>query len=217
MLVVYTVVFGAYDPLRPPLKVLSKKARYVCLSDKKYDVEPWESRIVEIEESNPRLQALRCKTLSHFYFPEAESSLFLAGSVQLQTSAAMLAYRYLRGADIAAGEAWLDDCVYEFAARLIDPARKVQKWPAEPIARLVAKLREDQFPEHFGRPRLGALIRRHSDEIAQFNELWWSLIQEYSAQDQLSFPYASWKLDLRWNSISRELWTRYFVAHPHEG
>jgi len=50
-----------------------------------------------------------------------------------------------------------------------------------------------------GKPLSAAflIVRRHTDKIAALNRLWWKEVRNGSVRDQLSFPYACWKLGIK--------------------
>ena len=41
------------------------------------------------------------------------------------------------------------------------------------------------------------ILRRHSERVARFNQLWWDEIERGSQRDQISFPYAVAKAGVR--------------------
>jgi hypothetical protein len=64
----------------------------------------------------------------------------------------------------------------------------------ENVGRLIAKYREEGFPENFGLAESGYMLRKHhADAMIAFAEEWWPYVRDWSRRDQLSFNRVLWK------------------------
>lgn len=69
------------------------------------------------------------------------------------------------------------------------------------------------------------LIRRHSQVIYEFQEMWWNEIDKFSIRDQLSFSYCLWKKNISCSTIpgfcrrlphlQNDNYSEYFKIVPH--
>ena len=192
--VIYTVIIGAYEPLLPP-HVIDLKADYVCLCDVPMpEVPPWEIRVVECGGLGAQKESRRFKILSHWWFPEAEYTLYCDGNVRPKTT---FPFDWLSEHDIAACPHPDTDNAYEEAVRCL----RWNKGDPELIKAQIARYQAEGFPEHAGAVGCSVILRRHTDAVARFNQAWWEEIQRGSARDQVSFNYVSWKLDIAYDEI----------------
>lgn len=67
-LVVYTSIFGDFDKLQKP-KVINKKIKYICFSNKMLNCPPWDVITVKPTYRDPRRENRKYKILSHKFFP----------------------------------------------------------------------------------------------------------------------------------------------------
>ena len=192
--VIYTVIIGAYEPLLPP-RVIDLGADYVCLCDVRMpEVPPWEIRVVECGGLSAQRESRRFKILSHCYFPDAEYTLYQDGNVQLKV---VFPYQWLEKHDIATCSHPNTDSAYDEAERCL----RLDKGDPQVIKAQMDRYRTEGFPEHAGAVGNSVILRRHTDAIVRFNELWWEEIQKGSVRDQISFNYVSWKLGIGYDGI----------------
>jgi len=52
---------------------------------------------------------------------------------------------------------------------------------------------EEGYPEHNGLHATGLILRRHTERVKEFGELWWEQLKKFSHRDQISLPYVAWK------------------------
>jgi hypothetical protein len=189
--IVYTAIFGGFDALKPP-KHPAKGVRYVCLTDSKSlpVPKPWTRRVVRMQHA-PRLQARRCKILSHEYFPDYDVTVWHGGNVVLvKPLEDYLAF--LDQSDIAALPHPQRRCAYQEAQVNIHDRRASKS----AIRRQMRSYEQDGFPHDYGLHAAFLLVRRHSAKIKTLNEFWWTQVKSHTARDQLSFDYSMWKLDI---------------------
>lgn len=212
-LVVYTVIIGGFDILKPPL-VVDPNTRYVCITDEPLpDVPPWEQRVVSGDYDNPRQQSRVYKSLSHLYI-RAEYSLYIDGRIQLRIPP-VEALGWLKDNDIALCRHPTDDCAY-------DEARKVMAWRLDDpdvVRSQMARYRVNGYPEHHGLAAGSVILRRHSDPVKAFNYRWWAEVTSWSARDQLSLNYCLWACGLDYDVIPGHLFhnPNFVYQEGHNG
>jgi hypothetical protein len=211
-IIVYTAVFGGYDPIRQSPKRFNKNLRYVYITDRNIkDGMDWE--IVKVKR--PFKTARRCsryyKILSHRIFPNADITIWHGGSIQLLTDPLNI-LKFLKESDIALVSHPERDCAYDEAKTFIR-LNKVNKNLAR---RQVRRMEKAGFPRHYGLVSAYFIVRRHTEKIADLNELWWDLVLNNTNRDQISFPFACWQLGVKYDEIARN-WPHYKrYAHPKE-
>jgi hypothetical protein len=148
---------------------------------------------------NPRLNSKYHKVLSHINFPSFEYSLWIDGSIEIypDTSILNLADRFLSDADIAVFAHSKRYCLYQEAVHCMYR----RKDDPETIRRQVFRYTQEGYPTNNGLAECGVLLRRHSKRVKEFNDLWWREILAGSGRDQISFPYAVRKADVKVNYI----------------
>jgi len=62
--------------------------------------------------------------------------------------------------------------------------------------------RSEKCPAHNGLYASGFLMRRHTEKLKEFSELWWKQVERHSYRDQISLPYVAWKHGI-WISTCR--------------
>jgi len=212
--VVYTSIFGNYDQLRP---ARFRNVRHICFTDSAQGIEGWEEIEVNQKHVDPKREASMYLALSHLWFPEAQYTIYHGGCGELlrhpDEIVALLGDR-----DVATFKHPTRDCIYDEAAAVIGYGK------ANPnvVRAQVAYYRAAGYPEHIGLVATGLVIRRHTDEIVRFNEIWWALMSRFTARDQLSFNFARWKTWILWRMIpggssdnDRLGENDYVVRHEH--
>jgi hypothetical protein len=156
------------------------------------------------------------KILPHRFFPYAEYSLWVDGSVEILpgTNIQELIDTYLKDADICVFKHPWRNCLYEEANVCLE--RKLDE--KEKILSQIDFYKWDNYPEDNNLYECGAILRKHTSGTNIFNEMWWEEITRYSKRDQLSFPYSANKAHIQVNTFPGHLSTNdnpYFKVHPH--
>jgi hypothetical protein len=147
----------------------------------------------------------RClKCLSHRWLPDADVSIWVDGCLEMLVEPERF-LEWLGDADVGAMTHPSRDCAYAEGLRCVVKG----KAPKDVIHKQLQAYRDEGFPEHFGLVETGLLVRRHTQAVMDLNELWWEQILRYSRRDQVSLPYASWKLGVSINRVRGSL-----VHHP---
>jgi hypothetical protein len=174
----------------------------------------WHVKPLHREFDDPCRNAKIHKILPHLYFPKAKYSLWIDGSIQIkfQGSLEELAEIYLQERDIAVFPHRTRSCAYDEAESCIKQAKDD---PAV-IYRQMMHYKYDNYPFSQGLAECSVILRRHTEKVRLFNEVWWNEIKTHSRRDQLSFNYVLWKLSLRYAVFPGTLAENdLFVRHPH--
>jgi hypothetical protein len=188
-IVVYTVILNAWDYLRPP-EVIDPGARYLAFVDQPLPpCPPWEQQPAYAPFESVARNSRLPKLLPHLHF-DATYSVYHDANFALKRSPEYLIERYLRpkGREIA---------------MFIHPARKTVEQEANEILK-----HPEWFPhvdmdavrgqvtrwKHIGAPiglwAAGMIIRKHTEDIAAFNLMWWQEFMRGCTRDQLALPIA---------------------------
>lgn len=205
--VIFTVLFGDTDDLKEP-RFVTPGWRYVCYTDNLDLVSPtWEIRIVPGAEDMKRLSRAY-KLRPHRLFPEADITLYIDAT-----------YRPIGNLDdfIKGKEegVWMsphpqrEDCFQEGQVirekRLDDP---------DVVLDQLGRYRDAGFPDRAGLWRCGTIIRNRGCE--DFNEVWWNEVERGSWRDQISCPFAAWKIGTRINPIPHGEPLKYLNVSLHK-
>jgi len=190
-LVVYTTVLGDTDPLREPMR--PGKTRFVCFTDQSLQSKVWE--IVRLgETSAPKRTCRSFKQPSHLVFPEADATLWVDAQMHLFVDPLTLLARFpgeLTGFRHPKRSRIKDEC------EAIIRAGKAK--PDAVRAQLAAYQAEgwdtDTNPQR-AITNGGFLLRRHTERVKAFNELWHHEVQSRTLRDQMSLDYCAAKVGL---------------------
>jgi hypothetical protein len=227
-IVVYTALFGDRGRLwsNPPTCI--EGVSYIAFTDKprkevglwthlskltilpgSMELKPmrptWEQRIVTPKYSN-RKAARFIKTMAHEVLPEADVSIWVDANIRPLISGASMIEKWLKSNSLAAFKHPDRTCLFDeagFCLHLGKASRRV-------LAAQVQQYDMKQMPRHWGLASTRCLIRRHTEEVAELNVVWWKEIRTFSLRDQISLPYVCWKLGLKWNIIPG-----HALRHPH--
>lgn len=191
-MIAYTAIFGGYDTLRPPR--CQSPTNFICLTDHAQKVREWESRIVRPAPKDPRRSSRRCKILSHEYFPVEEYGevvLWHGGNVVLTTDPIAMSELYLKSG-IAIVNHGHRSCIY-------DEIAICKEWHKDDPGVLEEQeqyYRSQGYPENNGLYAAFLIIRRRTPEVVELEKLWWNEVQQRSCRDQVSLPYALWRVGI---------------------
>ncbi len=211
--VVYTAIVGDGDTLRAPLCDQPAGVRLVCFTDRKFDDPgPWDVRPLHKFVRDSRRTARWHKINSHLLFPQAETTVWVDGSMQLKAPATRLVEQGLGGHNVLAAFKHPDrTCVYlEHLACL-----RMRKDHPLLMQRQIDHYKFLGYPPENGLAETGCVIR--TGGAAAFEREWWTLLDRFSHRDQLSFDFAAWRLKLAYGHLpgsARK--SPCFVYHPHK-
>ncbi|MFL9825891.1 glycosyltransferase [Rhodoplanes sp. SY1] len=187
---------------------------YICFTDHEYlTSSTFEIIHVPPIYPNSTRNARMVKTLSHIFLQGYEASLWIDGSTKIRgNDFKHLFEEALTEHAIAVHSHFQRACIYDEARECI--AQKKDR--SEVIERQIRFYRDQRYPEGAGLVETAQVFRRHTEEIARFNEAWWSLVRDYSVRDQLSFNFVSWQLDVKYQRLQGCQWLDpYFKNHFH--
>ena len=214
MIVVYTACFGGYDAIQPV--IVDSDAEFVAVTDSDTEIDGWNLINVTIHGpvTNPRRIARMYKAMPHILFPAADVWIWHDSNVQLLVPPELLVAEWLGYADLAAPKHPSRDCAYGEGRRCIEKGKDTR-------AKLEAQMGgygRFGYPEHNGLAKTRVVIRRNTESVLQFNEIWWSEISTKSVRDQVSFNFAAWVAPVEWKSINA--WVPdhpWFNFEEHQG
>jgi len=196
---VFTTVLGTTDPLRPPSSV-NRQARYYCFADRETRVRPYEWVPVRIhqEPHQPydhaaRLASRQLKILAND--PAMNSPdivLWHDAAFQLRCDPVALAHEMPPETDMVAFR-------HPHRDRIEDEAVAIARlgYMTEAVVKAqVAAYREGGFRNQTTITSTGFSLRRCTDRVRTFNQLWWDEILRWGWRDQMSVDYAIWKTGL---------------------
>jgi len=181
---VYTSIIGGKDTLKENQNTTG--AKFVAFMDKPVESKIWEIRDSCKEFIDPVRNAKKPKILPHLYFPDAEYSLWIDGTIELKLPLDELINKYLKDTDIAMFKHPYRDCLYDEALACINFGLD----NPDTILKQVKNYELEGYLPHRGLFEATVILRRHTNEIRAFNEIWWDEIQWGSRRDQISLPYA---------------------------
>lgn len=180
--VVYTVITGEYDRLRPPA-VTEPGVRYVCFSDRPQSIGPWECQpFPQCFGRDARHNSRIPKMLPHLLL-DCDVSIYHDGAFVLKAFPSSLVQNWLECWDMAAIKH--PENVNYLQER--DFYERIHGHVPEDVAKQVADFEGRGLPLGAGWCSGGFIIRRHNAVTAAFNEAW---MREYlmgSTNDQFSF------------------------------
>lgn len=198
-IVIYTAISGNYNALISP-SVVSTDCDYLCFTDeplwfKLANNSCW--RTVPFPKEARHLDPIRAcrlvKIMPHLFLANYDYSIWVDGSIDIIGDVHALLEKYDHP-DLLCFKHPKRDCIYEEGQACID----LGKDDPEVIKNQLDSYRKQGFPEHAGLIESGVMIRKHNDsEIIEIMESWWNELTNHSRRDQLSFPFAAWKLH-RW-------------------
>jgi hypothetical protein len=207
--VVFTAIYGGYDPLRPvPDEARREGLRYLCFTDDPHLwADGWE--VIHLPLGSPPWMAAKAvKILGRPLPPETERSIWLDASLVFSNDSTTIFDEF--STDLGLFRHWRG-CLYHEAKR----CKQRRKDDPERIEAQVSRYREAGHPPRWGLWMGGFLFRRHTPAIATFNELWWAEICQTTRRDQISLPFILRTTCLEFTTIPGHLRGEYFRLRPH--
>lgn len=183
MIYVYTAITGGKDKLKEIQN--TDGAKFVAFLEEPVESKTWEVRPIKRDSGDPVRVAKKYKILPHIYFPDAEYSLWIDGTIALNVPVQTLIDKYLKDTDIAMFKHPFRDCLY-------DEAGVCKMWHLDDqvtIEEQVVRYANEGYPQHNGLYEATVILRRHTKDIKVLNEVWWDEIVWGSKRDQISLPY----------------------------
>lgn len=198
---VYTFISGTYDNLKSFDKKFSEEADFYYFSDKPQDAPEgsgkYKTVIAPIMKGYERYTSRYYKMFPNLFLPDYDYTIWMDGSTSLEVSPKALIEKYLNACDIAAFKYPDEDCIYIHADKCV----AVGRYSASVIVPHMEFYRQDGFPEHAGLCEIRVILRKNTNQIKTFNELWFDTFNKWLTCDQLCFNYCIWKLGMKYNTI----------------
>lgn len=191
-LVVYTCVFGNTDPLRDPAR--PGDTRFVCFTDQPVQSKVWE--IVQLPtQAAPKRACRAYKQPSHLIFPEAEATLW--ADAQNVLKADPLEILSLFPGEFTAFKHHKRRRIKDECEAII----RAGKAKPEAVRAQLAAYQADGW-DTSAKPQKaitngGFMLRRHTDRVKRFNEMWHEEVQSRTLRDQMSLDYCAAKVGLK--------------------
>jgi hypothetical protein len=197
--VIYTAITDRYDTLKEPSSELLNELECVAFTNCESTSKIWQIEKAESSFFDPCRNAKIHKILPHIYFPDAEYSLWVDGSIVLKPgfSIERMISTYLESHDLAVFRHSKRKCIYEEAEACIIS----RKDDPDIIRCQMERYRYESYPYKGGLAECSIIFRRHTDAVRILNEAWWEEIKNHSRRDQLSFNYVVWKTRLKYYNI----------------
>jgi energy-coupling factor transporter ATP-binding protein EcfA2 len=217
--VVYTAITGDYENLKAPLHA-AEGWDYICFTDNanlKSDF--WQIRYYEKEAliesgalrvDNPRRLSKFFKMKPHVLLPSYNESFWIDGSFDIVGDINEYIDTYLKDADMLCFVHPERDCIYEESAVCVAGGLALRDEADEQMMRY----REAGMPEHFGLIAGGLLYRKHTKNIAEFNDLWYNEILVGTSRDQMSFNYCCYRLNFKYDACPLNYWDNAYFRWP---
>lgn len=203
--VVYTCLTGNYDnlPLHPHLDF---EWDYVCFTDsaellklKSYGA--WQIRPLAFDKLDNTKNARWHKTHPHLLFPDYEESIWIDANIAIKSDWIFSIVAEKRGANkILIPIHYERDSIFtdiEFCVNIL------KKETRENADRMIAYLREHDFPDDYGLNETNLIFRKHNDaEITSLMEDWWYFIENFTKRDQFSLSYVLFKHGIKPSDIA---------------
>jgi hypothetical protein len=214
-IVVYTALTCGYDELKDPPDQWHSEADCIAFTNDPNTPAGWAVRPIHDGFSDPCRNARIHKVLSHVFLPDAAYSVWMDANVVVKFDFKIepLVARYLRNHDLAIFQHRTRKCIYQEAVACI----AAHKDSPEVIRRQMEKYFAESYPRNNGLVESCVILRRHTEQIKHFNELWHKELVAHSRRDQLSFNYVAHKLGLGYEFLPGDMSRNaYFEWKPHK-
>jgi hypothetical protein len=180
----YTVILNEYDNLRRP-RVITSGARYVCFSDRPRSVHPWETQAFPQVLDTPARNVRIPKCLPHLLL-DTDVSIFMDGAF-VPLMDLREAIKFMGNADVAMYAHPGGHRSYHDERNFY---QRIHGYVPEDVERTYQKYCADGVPvgKHFYAG--GLVIRRHSQLVERFNELWFHYYLTGTQNDQFGLNRA---------------------------
>jgi hypothetical protein len=215
-IVCVTAISGGYDAVihtHHPNSVDDTK--FICFTDNPNLKSSFWEMLPICTEFNGRWDAdvrnaKRHKVMIHEYV-DCDYSLWIDGNNMLLNSVSYMVKEYLTDCDIATFKHPCRTCIHpemEICVKLGLDEEDIMR-------QQVASYEAEGFPRDYGLNAGGFILRRHTEQVKLFNEIWWEEICKHSKRDQLSLNYAIWKSGIKMGLLD-DYWSghlRTMVGH----
>lgn len=211
-MIVFTVIIGAYDSLKP-IKARNEGWRYVCITDD-VSIEPNGWELVHISRLNPpeKLEGVRLqrwsKVIGGVQFFKCDT-IYVDGSHEIVKDVTELYQRLTM--NIAFKKHPIRNCYVEEG----EACKRLQKAATWLINRQITEYKAQGLPLGFGMYETGIIIRRYNSDVVRMCSLWASEIENFTHRDQLSVTWALFKTGIQYDVFDSAEFNKYIKIHKH--
>jgi hypothetical protein len=213
-IVVYTASFGpgGYEAISP--KIAYPGCDYVFFCDRNYPNSLWSPHKVKRPKGVDPIKFARfLKTMPHKHFEGYDYSLWIDSNCQIHADPRELVRKYLKKHDLTVHRHRHRDCIYDELLA----CKRLKKDSEGTMTVQLRRYEAEGYPRHNGLVETMAVLRRHTPEINEFNEMWWEEIRAGSRRDQLSFNYCAKKTNLEYGMFTGDVGkSPYFILLRHD-
>jgi hypothetical protein len=174
----------------------------------------WEIQPIQLRAANARITARWHKIMEHVLFAEADATLWHDGSHHLLVNPWVVVDQGLSDQTFFATFRHPDrNCIYEEAEVCIARGKD----SPERIWCQVERYKSRGYPSGSGLYETACVVRRRCEEVSRLNECWLQELHWGSCRDQVSLPYAIWKVGFQWIGIlpGKRDESPFFAFRPH--
>ena len=221
-IIVYSVNTGGYDELRSP-DVYDPNIRYILFTDNKYfKSDVWEVNHIDFVDSklDNRKKARYIKINPHLVLPNHDISIWVdhCYKPRFNNAEEFLKEIGFFNNNIMSYKHDVRQCIYSESEEV-----KLQRLDYEDIINSqMSRYRIEGFPRNYGLFDSGFTIRKYNKVVNEFNDIWWGEVKNFSARDQLSQVYSSWKsgVDIKPILVGSSIYSNKYlnpkVKHPRK-
>ncbi len=190
--IVYSYISGDYETQKNH-EIISKGWDYLSLNNFTNE---------HSTQLTPRLQARYVK-IKFFKSLSTDISMWIDGSIKIRCDLnKFLEEISFEDFDLAVMKHRFRNSIKEEANECL----RIGKGDRKKITNQINKYNEAGYKFDNGLAETGILIRKHSNRVKDFCDLWWNELKNHSERDQLSFNYCLWKHPLKVKYIEPKFW-----------
>ncbi|MFN6005934.1 MAG: glycosyltransferase domain-containing protein [Paracoccaceae bacterium] len=214
---VYTCVIGDYDPIPVERPDIDGVDFFVFSNIDLSGRTDWTSIRFAMPEYSATLQNRFVKMHPSLMLPEYDFLVYVDGNVQIVGDVSTLVSEMAMDPEFVIGlyQHPFRGCIYSEGAACIKHSRD---WFWK-IAKQLRRYASLNYPLDNGLYEAGVIVSRRSEKTDLFFRAWWLAYLSGSARDQLSLPFAAWKLSIPIRNLGRSDFRyihRFFKLVPHK-
>jgi len=184
--IIYTVILGNSKKLslNEP-RYQNRDWELICFTDRNIYSNDW--KIVKVKCKDPLKKSREIKIRCD-QFLDFDVCLYMDSQFVIKSNVDNFIKENLRN-DFLLMKHSCRHCAYREARRCI----KVKKGDGNIIMKQAVQYKKEGFPKKFGLYACGIMVRKNTEEVADFMKLWHDEIVKYTYRDQISLPYILWK------------------------
>lgn len=211
---VYTCITGNYDDLHE-IEMPEKNIDYYCFTNNK-NLKSRTWKIIQIEDKNldnirlaRKIKILGHKKINRHY----EIAVWTDANVIWQKPISQFVDQYLQENPFAIFKHHSRNTIYDEAMACL----KFHKDTKTIILKTLNFYHSKNFPDDNGLCESTVFIKKpHDAKVMDMEKIWFNMIKNYSRRDQLSFNYAAWKSNLKFDYINLNVWDNpWFNTNQH--